>query len=183
MPWNSRLAWLLTDIAGLCAALRFLLNKYARAREALAGKFEDQLEIVAAIRDAALTLSCKKAVLPGDLHPRVDALGEATRQILDHDAQAHRSAKTGVSLGNRHALRFFAKYLKAANRLLDGVAQLRQSGATDKQLQPVLERVRDLLPKLETAFAEEHQAFLRNDFLHFSADLTVIDTLLTMEGH
>lgn len=125
-------------------------------------------------RAMSVRLTEKAASLPEDLRDPVAGITQSTEKILACMAEDPQDVAPGD--------RFLSRYLKAAHTVVDEHVRLAPQAGASREVSDALARSKDLLVRLEKAFAEEHAALLRNDTLNFTADLNVLDKLLRMEG-
>lgn len=120
------------------------------------------------------TLLQKRSSLPSELQPCVETICRSATNILEcvHDVPGKESA----------AGKFLNRYLKATQRIIDGYAKLSAQKASTENLKQEIARSKDLLSRLEAAFAAEHAFLLQSDISSLSAELGVLDSLLKMDG-
>lgn len=173
-PWNAHTADLYVQLTELSAGMAFVLDEHARA-QALSGTVRnaDRFAATAAVREALIALGHQKTFLPEPLAVHIDAMDATAERILVWTERNPEKC--------RPALRFMRRYLEGANTMLDEYVRLVQSGITGNRLADTESAVAAMLPKLQGAFAEEYQALLKNDCLHFSAALRTLDVLLRLE--
>ncbi len=119
-------------------------------------------------------LRTKQILLPPVMQSSVKALAESATAILGCMAEDGRDVEPGK--------KFLKRYLTATHDVLDKYQRLRRDAAANPDATLALTQSEEVLVRLEHAFAQEHQALLRNDIDAFSADLKVLDTLLKMDG-
>jgi hypothetical protein len=115
----------------------------------------------------------KKKRLAPELHGHTDTLVRAAGDIL---------ACMRENLNTRPAgTRFLTRYLPAAHIILDEHIRLRES-VGHAHVQKSLESGALMLERLAVAFQTEHGHLLRDDTMHFNAEITMLDKLLKMDG-
>lgn len=121
-----------------------------------------------------MELVAKKESLPEELQIRIDGIQRHTEDILE----CMRTDPRDVAPGTR----FLDRYLKAAHKVVDEYTRFSGKDKEIVSVSQVLEKSQELMARLETAFASEHNNLLQNDVVDFSAELKVLDTLLKMNG-
>lgn len=130
--------------------------------------------VTAGYRESLQRLVGKKHLLPPELQAHLEAIAISGAGILECMIKDSRDEDAGK--------RFLDRYLKAAHKVVDDRARLSREEFAGDDVAKALALSADMLARLETAFAKEYQILLRNDVIDFSADLKVLDTLLTMDG-
>lgn len=125
-------------------------------------------------RKQANDLAAKKDAIPESMRTHIDGIVASTGSILD----CMRTDPQDVGPGGK----FLSRYLGAAHTVIDEHIRLSRQGDNHEAVIRALARSRDLLQRLEQAFADEHGRLLQNDTLNFTAELNVLDKLLKMEG-
>lgn len=118
----------------------------------------------------------KKELLPDDLQPYIETIYRSAQNILDTVRDKPQ---------NEHAaVQFLNRYLGASHRVADEIVGLMRSDSNaGEALQKQLIRSKELLARLETAFASEHAHLLQAEVINLTAELGVLDSLLKMDGH
>ncbi len=120
-------------------------------------------------------LRVKQILLPKALQKNVQSLAisaEAIILCMKEDAR-------DTDLGKR----FLNRYLPATHSVLDNYRRHSKDAENNAQVAKALEQSKEILIRLDQAFANEHSHLQRNNIDDFSAEIRVLDTLLKMEGH
>ncbi len=124
--------------------------------------------------DSLRSLSAKAEDMPQDLRPHISGLCKSGRKILE----CMQKDQLGVNNGTR----FLTRYLKAAHTVVDEFIRLSDDKTPGAETVGVLARSKDLILRLEQAFDAEYEAILKNEAMSLNAELSVLDTLLKMDG-
>ena len=117
----------------------------------------------------------KKELLPVELQPYVQTIHRSAQNILDTIRDKPH---------NEHAaVQFLNRYLTASHRVSDEIIQLTQDGKNSELIGNQLARSKEILARLEDAFAAEHARLMRADVINLNAELGVLDSLLKMDGY
>lgn len=125
-------------------------------------------------RDSATQLLDKSQPLSLKVRRCVDGIARSTEKIL----VSMRDDPQDVLQADR----FLSRYLRAAHSIVEEYARLSSQASTHPAINETLIRSENLLERLEAAFATEYASLLQNDTLNFTAELNVLDKLLSMEG-
>ena len=79
--------------------------------------------------------------------------------------------------------RFMQRYGTAAVRVAEECARLHTAPEVDTEAYALAQKSRELLARLSTAFAEEYTRLTRHEAELYSAELKVLERLLSMQGH
>ncbi|MDL2209461.1 5-bromo-4-chloroindolyl phosphate hydrolysis family protein [Desulfovibrio sp. OttesenSCG-928-O18] len=131
-------------------------------------------EKVTVYRASLTTLDAKIPQLPRSLQPVAASIATSTGNILECMVQDPRDLEPGH--------RFLNRYLVAVHTVVDKHIRLARENTITPEIIEALTASEDMLTRLNTAFAQEHARLLQNDVSDFSADLSVLDTLLKMDG-
>ncbi len=117
----------------------------------------------------------KKELLPAELQPYVETIHRSAQSILDTVRDKPH---------NEHAaVQFLNRYLTASHRVSDEIIRLTQNGKSAEPISRQLARSKDILTRLEAAFAAEHARLMQTDVINLNAELGVLDSLLKMDGY
>ena len=120
-------------------------------------------------------LLAKKELLPMELQPYVQTIHRSAQNILDTIRDKPH---------NEHAaVQFLNRYLTASHRVSDEIIQLTQDGKNSELISSQLTKSKEILARLEDAFAAEHARLMRADVINLNAELGVLDSLLKMDGY
>lgn len=171
---------LFVSFAGL-AVCGGILSRVRAGREELAAKLEElgkqgppPPEKVRIYRKSLEDFTVKIDELPQSVRPLARSIAASTGNILECMATDERDLEPGH--------RFLNRYFKAAHSVVDKHISLSREQVITRELADALDKSREMLSRLDEAFAREHTRLLQNDVTDFSADLAVIDTLLKMDG-
>ncbi len=161
--------------ARLSALNQQLYERLEGVRKARPAREKSPLELrLDGFAQSARSLQFKAAPLPEDIRSPVAGIGRSAEAIIG----CMRDDPNDVAPGDR----FLSRYLKAAHTVVDEYNRLSPQSGADAAMAELLSRSRDLLQRLESAFAQEHAGLLRNDAVNFTAELNVLDKLLKMDG-
>ena len=120
-------------------------------------------------------LLSKINLLPLELRPLLETICRSAQNILDTVREKPQEESS--------AMQFLNRYLGAAHRISDELIHLLRSKAKNEEISNQIARSKDLLERLETAFASEHAFLMQTDVINLNAELGVLDSLLKMDGH
>ena len=173
-----KLKLMLGSFLGLTFAGRVLLRKVMQRLAALRNpSMKEALSTAnrtAPFQASIATLREKQRQLPAKIRPAIAAIAVSAENILACMDEDPRDLDPGE--------RFLKRYLPAAHTLVDKHQRLAREETLTMDLVEALGKSEEMLQRLETAFAREHDALLKNNVDDFSADLKVLDTLLKMDG-
>lgn len=158
-------------IMGNLAARR---AEQAAKRPGLSCQADGAPEKVARHRAALGDFKLKVADLPLAVRPFGESIAISTSDILECMTTDERDLEPGH--------RFLNRYFRAAHGVVEKHISLSREQVITMELGDALEKSREMLIRLDEAFAKEHTRLLQNDVTDFSADIAVIDTLLKMDG-
>ena len=121
-----------------------------------------------AFRQDAYRLADKASHLPPDIRLPLENICVSAASILDCMDKDPRDVAPGE--------RFLTRYLAAAHKVVDEYLNLDDALSSHH-------RSRELLSRLENAFADQYKNFKENDLFNFNVELNVLDKLLNMDGH
>lgn len=173
---TSAPAWLAASFAGIAVVARFAIMALCVDRSAVKGVAErkEEPEKVRRHRASLAELNAKLPKLPQSARAIAESIGATTECILGcmaHDA-------SDLEPGHR----FLNRYLTAVHTLVDKHIRLARENVITADIVDALEKSENVLSRLDGVFRKEHEYLLKNDVADFSADLSVIDTLLKMDG-
>lgn len=125
-------------------------------------------------RESAADLLKKKGNLPENLHGHVENIHQSTLAIIECMETDPHDVEPGA--------RFLERYLAATHRVMDERLRLIQTGLVSSEIEGAMDLSAEILDRLEKAFQGEHAALMKNDVLHFTAEIKVLDSLLKMDG-
>lgn len=158
-------------ITGRLAARR--AEQTAKRRE-LSCQAGGEPEKVARHRASLGDFKLKVADLPHAVRPFGESIAISASDILECMTTDERDLEPGH--------RFLNRYFRAAHGVVEKHISLSREQVITPELADALEKSREMLIRLDEAFAKEHTRLLQNDVTDFSADIAVIDTLLKMDG-
>lgn len=131
-------------------------------------------EKVTVYRASLAALDGKIPRLPRGVQAVASSIAASAGNILECMSNDPRDLEPGH--------RFLNRYMNAVHTVVDKHIRLAREHAITPEIIEALTKSEDMLARLDTAFAREHARLLENDVTDFSADLTVLDTLLKMDG-
>ena len=182
--WDDETDALFSAVAQMSGRLAALARQEAPGFEPGAEGTAQQEEI--SRRRALLPATMKLRASIAALESRRGALPEATGACLGEIASEARaiietmeSEPEAIKSGSR----FLTRYLAAALNILEQFDKLRESAPDPAALERIAQQTHSLIVRLAEAFRDERRALSDRDLLSLSADLSVLDKLLKMEGH
>lgn len=173
---TSATAWLAASFAGVAVVARFAIMAACVDRRAVkrVAERKEEPEKVRRHRVSLAELNAKLPQLPRSARAIAVSIGATTECILG------RMAHDAGDLEPGH--RFLNRYLTAVHSLVDKHIHMARENVITPDIVDALEKSEQMLSRLDGVFSKEHEYLLKNDVADFSADLSVIDTLLRMDG-
>lgn len=82
----------------------------------------------------------------------------------------------------RLARHFFTYYLDTAERLLARYVEFQNTGLTSGEVNEILDKTRESLPRLNEAFDQQFTHLMEGELMDVDADIRLLNSTLTMEG-
>lgn len=168
--------WLAASFVGIAALGRLTVMALCmdRSKVKTVEERKEEPEKVSRHRASLAELDAKLALLPKNARVVAESITATTGCILDCMARDAGDLEPGH--------RFLNRYLTAVHSLVDKHIRLARESVITPDIAEALGKSEDVLVRLDGVFAKEYEYLLKNDVADFSADLSVIDTLLKMDG-
>ncbi|CAK7003477.1 MAG: hypothetical protein DELT_00129 [Desulfovibrio sp.] len=171
-PSKLWLAGLFTAVALVARVVIMAVCADRTAVKVVAHK--DEPERVTRHRASLAELAAKLPQLPKSARTVAESIAATTERILECMVRDPNDLEPGH--------RFLNRYLVAVHSLVDKHIRLARENVITPEIADALAKSEEMLIRLDGVFSKEHEYLLKNDVADFSADLSVIDTLLKMDG-
>ena len=168
--------WLAASFAGVAVVGRLVVMALCadRSKVKVVEVEKVEPEKVSRHRASLAELGLKLPQLPKSARAVAESIAATTSSILECMARDASDLEPGH--------RFLNRYLTAVHSLVDKHVRLARESVITPDIADALEKSEEMLVRLDGVFAKEYEYLLKNDVADFSADLSVIDTLLKMDG-